>query len=213
MTAQAFDWLGFLKGWNAELLASRMLATVRRRNPSEDLERAVAAGWLGYPGATEAELAATETRLGVELPQSYRAFLATSNGWRWPEHFIPKLWSTDEIEWLPVRHQEGINAWREGEQLYGPTIIPDEEYFVYGDEQYSYSIRSEYLQTALDISAVERAGTAMCVLNPQVVRDGEWEAWFWAHWLPGAHRFGSFQELMLDLHQSFRSVEENSRPL
>jgi len=44
----------------------------------------VASGWLGFPGATEAETAAAEAHLGVTLPPSYRAFLRVSNGWHRP---------------------------------------------------------------------------------------------------------------------------------
>lgn len=209
MTGQTFEWLHFLTVWNAELLTSRMLAEIRRRNPSDDLDRAIANGWLGYPGASETEIAEVEARLGVILPPSYRAFLATSNGWRWPELFIPKVWSTNEIEWLVTRHQDGITAWREGEQAYADTVIPDEEYLIYGDEQQPTTMRSQYLQTALDISDVEIAGTAQYILNPQVSHDGEWEAWFWAHWLPGAERYRSFQELMQARYASFRSMEQD----
>ena len=36
-----------------------------------------------------------------------------------------------------------------------------------------------------------------------VTHDGEWEAWFFANWLPGATRFRSFAELMEAEYQSF----------
>ena len=190
----AFDWHGFLQEWNDEILRSRSLADRHRHFPDDDLATAVASGWLGYPGATPDDIARTEARLGTTLPPSYRTFLMTSNGWWHPSDFVPKLWSTHEIEWLRVRHRPGIDAWREGAEYGGePLVIPDEEYFVYGEQQDPTTIRREYLETALDISAVELAGTAMYVLNPRVVAPpGEWEAWFWAHWLPGAVRHRSF---------------------
>ena len=69
-------------------------------------------------------------------------------------------------------------------------------------------LRSEYLATALDIS--EETGNGMYLLNPRIVTpDGEWEAWFWAAWLPGANRHRSFQEMMVAERQSFRRLEEN----
>ncbi|MEH1937938.1 MAG: SMI1/KNR4 family protein [Nostoc sp.] len=39
-------------------------------------------GYLGYPGATEEEIVATEARLNVTFPPSYREFLKASNGLR-----------------------------------------------------------------------------------------------------------------------------------
>ncbi len=133
-----------------------------------------------------------ENRLGRQLPPSY---------------CIPKLWSTHEIEWLPTRHRESIDAWLEGEHFGTESIIAailDSEYFVYGEAQDTVTMRSEYLPTALDISAVEIARTAMYLLNPQVIVGGEWEAWLWAHWLPGAYRYRSFEELMLGAYQTFQ---------
>ena len=47
------------------------------------------------------------------------------------------------------------------------------------------------------MSARETIGTAMYLLNPQVTSaDGEWEAFFFAHWVPGVRRFPSFGALM-----------------
>lgn len=201
------DWSGFLSQWNAELISSPRLREELRNVSNGDLERAVENGWLGYPGATEAELMAAEHRLGMQLPPSYRSFLATSNGWLLPGYCIPKLWSTHEIEWLPTRHRESIDSWLEGEHLGTESTIaaiPDSEYFVYGEAQDTVTMRSGYLPTALDISAVEIAGTAMYLLNPQVIVGGEWEAWLWAHWLAGAYRYRSFEELMLGAYQTFQ---------
>jgi hypothetical protein len=201
------DWVAFLRHWNAEALASRLLREELSYTTDDELRMAVACGWLGFPGATEAELAAAEAQLGARLPNSYRTFLTVSNGWLWPSVHIPKLWSTAEIAWLPFRHREGIDSWREGERLYSqdyPVAVPDAEYLLYGAEQSPFTLRSEYLETALDISAQERAGTALYLLNPRVTSDGEWEAWFWAHWLPGAARYRSFAELMFGTYEQFR---------
>jgi hypothetical protein len=46
--------------------------------------------------------------------------------------------------------------------------------------------------------------SAVCLLNPQAItRDGEWEAWFFANWLPGARRYRSFEELMRAEYNQF----------
>lgn len=44
----------------------------------------VAARWLGEPPAEEEAIAAAETRLGLRLPDSYKAFLRISDGWHFP---------------------------------------------------------------------------------------------------------------------------------
>jgi HEAT repeat protein len=47
----------------------------------------------------------------------------------------------------------------------------------------------------LEVSDV--GDSAIILLNPQVVTpEGEWEAWFFANWIPGAYRYRSFWELM-----------------
>lgn len=80
-----FDWQSFLKKFSADLLAD------------EDVRESVSArvarsGWLGYKGATEKTIASLERRLGVRLPESYRQFLAASNGWRVTGAFINEVW-------------------------------------------------------------------------------------------------------------------------
>jgi hypothetical protein len=53
------------------------------------------------------------------------------------------------------------------------------------------------LSTALRVSARETVGTTMYLLDLRSVNaDGECEAWFFAHWVPGVERFPSFRALM-----------------
>ena len=62
--------------------------------------------------------------------------------------------------------------------------------------------RVEYLESALEVS--EEGDSAVYLLNPEVVTaDGEWEAWFFANWLPGASRYRSFTELMEAEYRTF----------
>lgn len=203
-----FNWKDLMTQWNQELLADE---DIRAELPPE----VITSGWLGYPGATEAQIAQLEERLGTSLPPSYRQFLQFSNGWRDTGYFIPAIWSTEEIEWFAVRNQGVIDVWTEGERYDGreQDLAPDEEYLIYGEDGADEgTFRPAYLQTALEISDRERAGTAVYLLNPQIVTpEGEWEAWFFAHWIPGATRYRSFWDLMQHEHKSFLYLEGGSK--
>jgi len=195
-TKDTFDWNVFLRQFSRDLLA-RLEYSELTNFPSEIINTK----WLGYPGATDTEISTVEARLETTLPPSYRNFLAASNGWQKLDIMIDRLLSNQEIDWLASKNQEFIDGWMTGIEIGGDyTPVPDEEYFVYGDEQDSTLIRNEYLQTALEIDGDLNQG--LLLLNPQIVSEnGEWEAWFFANWLPGAHRYRSFYELMLDLHK------------
>lgn len=199
----ADSWQQFLTQWSKDVLTSSELA---QGLPAE----VRASGWLGYPGATEAQIAQVEARLKTTLPPSYRKFLKVTNGW-WMTTgtYQSKLWSTEEIEWLAVRRPDLIEGWmvgREiGNQIHGESEpIPNEVYFVYGEEQDSYWFRDEYLHTALEISDY---CDGIYLLNPQTTTpEGEWEAWRFAPWL-GAVRYRSFWKMMQDEHQEFLRLE------
>ncbi|MDJ0693014.1 MAG: SMI1/KNR4 family protein [Mastigocoleus sp. MO_167.B18] len=208
-----FDWENFLRQWSREILESR--ENFLGELPIEVID----SGWLGYPGATEEQLSHAEVRLEVTLPPSYRAFLKVTNGWRQTTPFIHRLWSTEEIGWFSRRHQDWINAFidRYLKQQYPDnsingwdTPIPpttDAEYFVYSDTQDCRKLRVDYLQTALEIS--DKGDSAIYLLNPQVItEDGEWEAWFFGDWLPGADRYRSFCEMMQAEYENFLDLKE-----
>jgi cell wall assembly regulator SMI1 len=148
-------------------------------------------------GATPDEIAALELRLGLELPPSYRQFLSVTNGWRVPRGSTGRFWQTSEVDWFRERHGDWIEAYNT--TLPGLRPAPratDAEYFVYGESQDPVWFRPEYLSSALEIS--DEGDSAIYLLNPEIVTpDGEWEAWFFANWLPGAVRYPSFWALML----------------
>jgi len=178
------EWKSFLTEYNLELLSYEPVVEALPRE-------IIKVGWLGYAGASEEEVAATEKLLTTRLPPSYRAFLKTSNGWRFPSISIFDLLPAAKVVWFREQNQEWIDAY------VGPSAdlppLSDKEYFVYGGKQDCIKFRTEYLQTALQVSDV--GDGAVVLLNPKVVTaEGEWETWFFANWLPGAFRYRSFAE-------------------
>ena len=193
------DWRPFLETWSRELIE----AGAHPDLPSEVVE----SGWLGFPGATDEQLAVLEARLGVGLPPSYRAFLRVSNGWRQTGTSIWRMWSTEEIDWFRVRNAEWIDAYVSPFGGLDPPSMAYEEYLVYDETQDPARFRVEYLESALEVS--DTGDSAIYLLSPKVVTpEGEWEAWLFANWLPGASRHRSFAALMQAEYQSFH--EQNT---
>lgn len=182
-------WVDLLRRWSEILL--------REDEVRDSVGPEVAtAAWLGQPGASESELATLEGRLGCRLPPSYRAFLAVSGGW--PQHGLEgRLFAPSEVVWFREANGEWIEVW---EEAYAESEVTDEEYFVYGEAQDSANLRVSYMRGALQVS--EDHDGHVFLLNPEVVtEDGEWEAWSFADWYPGAYRYRSFRE-MLEAHIS-----------
>jgi len=194
----SFPWKDLLAQWSDEIIRSGDL--------DDELAPAVAAsGWLGHPGATEEEISAAEARLGVTFPPSYREFLQVTNGWRMTTGSVGRLRPVVEVQWYAAEEQDTVNAWTAAGQDDTPS---DQEYLVYGDQAVQ-PLRAEYLQSAMAISDY---GDGIYLLNPQTVTpEGEWEAWFFAHWVPGADRYRSFWELMIAEHEHFLYALKSSR--
>lgn len=179
-----FDWKRFLKRESQKVIADYEIAEYWAY--PEFPEEALESEWLGFPGASEEEIAGAEARLGISLPPSYRDFLKVTNGWIGYLGILP-LRPVRAVEWFHIGNQDWIDA-------YTVELLPtsDEEYFVYG-KNVAQPNRLEYLQTALQIS--DDQDGAVILLNPKVVFDKEWEAWFFANYIPGAKRYRSFIEL------------------
>lgn len=177
------SWPALLREWNDLLRACE-----------ETKDDVADRDWLGAPGASEGELRAAEERLGLRLPPSYREFLACSNGWACagPSSMCGgALRPASTIDRFAREHADWIEAY------VGPAGGHDttpEDHLVYGPTQDCVAFRLAYLGECLQISDVQDGGVYL--LNPAVSRDGEWEAWHFANWLPGATRFRSFRELV-----------------
>lgn len=162
----------------------------------------ITAGWLGEPGAAEAEIVSAEQRLGIRLPPSYRAFLADSNGFDHIGPFIYRLYSAGEIDWFRVRNQDWIDAYQIGDD------ITPEEHLATPDDCVRF--RTAYLSSCLQIS--EEGDSAVVLMNPEVLNDeGEWETWFFANWNPGATRYPSFRAYVASELESLIRLRESKR--
>ncbi|HEX6616278.1 MAG TPA: SMI1/KNR4 family protein [Gemmatimonadales bacterium] len=178
------DWKPWLREWNRVLLASYDPAKYSAFvDPELVTPERLASGRLGAPGATGEQLAALEARLGRRLPPSYRSFLQASNGFLQPGLIVPRVLPSEEVDWYRARHQDVIDVWTEALREPGGTEAPD--------------TFERHLSSCLQVSEVERIGSAVYLLNPEVVdAAGEWEAFYFAHWVPGANRYPSFRALM-----------------
>jgi hypothetical protein len=177
------EWQPWLQEWNRELLA-RYDPTEHNAFVDAQVTPAVlTSGWLGFPGVSEEQLAELELRLGRDAPSLISLLSTLSNGFLQPGVIVPRI--LRPMKWVgcetsirtPLTFgQRGCRA-RDG--------VADPDAF------------EQYLPTALQVSARETVGTAMYLLNPQVASaEGEWEAFFFAHWVPGVQRFPSFWALM-----------------
>jgi hypothetical protein len=137
------------------------------------------------PGASDEELAAAEERLGVSLPPDFRACLHAANGFGPVDDHVRRVRGADELRWLRDEDPELVRIWSEAsgdDSLARTLVVSDEE------------------------------DGARVLLNPTVISDdGEWEAWFFAHWVPGAEEFGSFRELVEERHRRFVDLQKAER--
>lgn len=198
---EAEQWRDLLAVWSPLILASpdydHLVSSASRSS-----------GWIGSPRALEDRIAALETRLRMSLPPSYRSFLAVTDGWGPTSPFIDQVLSVDEVDWLSKLAPDTIEGVASGmgesvaiehpmRTVQSITRLADYET---PRETYDYDIAE--LAAALQVSG--EGDGAMLLLNPRIRCDDEWEAWFFAHWLPGARRYPSFFALMQDQFHRMR---------
>ncbi|MBC6696697.1 SMI1/KNR4 family protein [Hymenobacter puniceus] len=197
------EWLELLKQISQEILSDPDFIDGNLAEMVTPAQRQ--AGWLGAIGASEAELRELEQRLQVSLPPSYRLFLQASNGFGPLDYFIWRLRPTQEVDWLVNTDADLVTLWERGVELI--PSIPDEDYFRYDDSQIDGQVRREYFRGLLMISDWGDAG--FLALNPAVQHDGEWEAWHFANWMPGANRYRTFAELMAATFKNYKGLKQD----
>lgn len=182
---QQYEWDRWLKRWN-DLLLERLN---RDELPyySAQVVTAVEAGWLGTQGASEADIVALEKRLGRQFPPSFRQFLLTSNGFLQPGMIVPRLLAAHEVEMFIEVEKDQWQSWLDWRDSGRDEFdtLDGTDYFLM------------HLEALIVISEQEESGSGRFLLNPERVNEtGEWEAYYYAHWMPGAVRYPSFWALM-----------------
>ena len=148
--------------------------------------------WLGYPPADDSKILEKEKELGLTLPKSYKDFLKASNGFRQISFFTGNLCPIGNVDWLSNTDSDFLNMFSEGDDI----NITDQDYYNYSETQRSEFFRLEYLKNSIRIS--EWTDGSLVLLNPKIKFGEEFEAWVYANWYPGAKRFKSFEDLILD---------------
>jgi hypothetical protein len=191
-----YNWHNLMTKWNTAILSSNY----RKYLTPKTIEN----NWLGKPGATPAQIEQLEQRIRKALPKSYREFLVFSNGWGMTAPYIYQIWSTGDVDWFYKNNQGWIDAYTDQVSVAEETdfIAALDMNTIERNTEGVGKLNTDHLQTALEISEVGDA--AIYLLNPQVVaEDGEWEAWLFADWLPGARRYPSFWEMMVAEYRHF----------
>lgn len=182
------NWMTILLRLNSLLLRSEEWR-------GELTREALSSGWCGLPPAAESEILDSERRLGITLPPSYRSFLSISNGWRPFSNFIECLLPVQKIERYRDADPEDLALLQE---CFQQDDVSDEDYLDYADDKHVEALRHRYYPESLLVGKMwDGGGGELVLLNPQIVSpDGEWEAIFFANWIPGNQRYGSFRDLV-----------------
>jgi len=141
--------------------------------------------------ASEDEIRTAEARLGLRLPPSYRSHL-TGPADLPGDHGLALL-PVGEIDRFERREPDSVAAWMEGYRSVPPPPTPTEP--LPDDPTDPATMPAEQLGGTIVVSTAE--DTRVLLINPATIdAAGEWEAWDFAAWYPGAYRYPSFRHLV-----------------
>ena len=141
--------------------------------------------------ATEDEIRTAEARLGVPLPHSYRDTLLRGDDLSGDRGL--QLLPVDLVDRFARREREWLDAWMEGVRSVpgsasGTHTLPD-------DPTDPATMPPEQLADTVVVSTT--GDERVLLINPaRIDGEGEWEAWDFASWYPGAYRYRSFGHLL-----------------
>jgi hypothetical protein len=139
---------------------------------------------------TEEDIRTAEARLGLKLPPSYRTHLLVGD--ILPGDHGMELLRPDEIDRFARREGAWLAAWMEGVEA---VAYPDDGGGLPNDPTDPATMPAEELPDTIIISTT--GDERLLLLNPAVTTpDGEWEAWDFANWYPGAYRYPTFGHLV-----------------
>ena len=156
--------------------------------------------WLGFTPASSKAIENKERELGIKFPKSYIEFLGVTNGFRQISLFSGHLLPIEQVGRLKDIDRSLYDVYL-GEEN---DILTDIRYDDYSNAQRSEFFRIDHLLESIAVS--RNVDGSIVLLNPKKEFDDECEAWLYASWYPGAHRFKSFRELMEHEYRSTLGV-------
>lgn len=79
----------------------------------EFTQEQVGSRWLGYPPVSDGEIKVVEDRLGVTLPDDYKAFLKITNGFSAPNGVEPAFKNVNNIDYLKNIDSYLVEVWNQ----------------------------------------------------------------------------------------------------
>lgn len=128
---------------------------------------------LSKPSATDTEIRATEKRLNLVLPDDYKQFLITSNGFESFSSTGVTLAPIDKVDLFLKVDEQIVEIWADSMDEFDTT---------FGDK----------LRSSLIIGGFEEE--QQLLLIPK--QDGNWECWHFSSWRPGEVVYESFRFYM-----------------
>ncbi|RZL35813.1 MAG: SMI1/KNR4 family protein [Pedobacter sp.] len=132
--------------------------------------------WLGNEPATKEEIELTEARLGIQLPDDYKAFLLTTNGFASPnEHVEPSFAKVSEIGFLKDIDPKIIEDWLVHDESFDIVVQLSRSILVGGLNEEQYFL-----------------------LIPPVIENGDWKYWKFASWIPGEDDYEGLENYFIN---------------
>lgn len=141
---------------------------------------AISNGWLGYTPAHTEDIARAEARLGITLPEDYKQFLLTSNGFNAISRTGVTLAPVSAIQRYIDVDPDNVELWNEGRDEPG---------------------WGEPFKNSIIIGGFEDEQQLLLLPMP----DGSWACWFFAFWVPGEHAYPSLRYYM---EENLQQLEE-----
>lgn len=190
-TDPRYPWSELLRRWSLELCEDDAFALTQD-------DEVIESGWTGSEPVAENELRDLERRIGRNLPPSYRSFLKTTNGYVGGGS-VRRIRPAREVKPFVDDEAEWVDIWLEtaGE---GTSLSVGEHTASRGQDV--VNARWQLLSDTIQVSDTDDG--AVYLLCPTIVEDGEWEAWLFATWLPGAARFSSWWDLLNHEYQTWQ---------
>jgi len=128
---------------------------------------------LSRPPALEEDIIATEQKLNLSLPEDYKSFLFTSNGFECFSHTGVTVSSVDKVDFLVNFDEELVDVWADQMEDIDPEF-------------------SQKLRSRIIIGGHEEEQRLLLI----PLQNNQWECWHFSSWSPGEDAYPGFRFYM-----------------